>query len=83
MNIMLFVTRLDCSMSATWGRINGQQASRLKPFCNGSVPMMSARLEVGQAQYSIVCQESGGILDDIFHLQNQSSSRFPGLCECL
>lgn len=24
------------------------------------------RLEVGQAQYSMVCQESGGILDDIF-----------------
>ena len=47
------------------GRINvaGDQAEAfLQWVCTNDV----SRLAVGHAQYSMVCQESGGILDDIF-----------------
>ena len=43
--------------------VAGVQAEHfLQWVCTNNV----ARLAVGQAQYSMVCQESGGILDDIF-----------------
>ena len=47
------------------GRINvagGQAETFLQWMSTNDV----ARLAMGQAQYSMVCQESGGILDDIF-----------------
>ena len=47
------------------GRINvtGSQAEELLQWVSTNDV---ARLAVGQAQYNMVCQESGGILDDIF-----------------
>ena len=43
--------------------VNGAQAQEfLQWVCTNDV----SRLTVGQAQYSMVCEESGGILDDIF-----------------
>ena len=65
MNIMPFVTGLACSMSATWdgSTVAGDQAEAFLQWVSTNDVR---RLAVGHAQYSMVCQESGGILDDIF-----------------
>ncbi len=44
-------------------KVTGSQAEELLQWVSTNDV---ARLAVGQAQYSMVCQESGGILDDIF-----------------
>lgn len=52
-------------------RVSGERASDfLQWMCTNDV----TRLQVGQAHYSMVCQESGGILDDVFVYRVETDS---------
>ena len=54
-----------CSTSPTWARSRSRGRAR-SPFCSGSSPTTSPRSTIGGAQYSCLCNEDGGVLDDLF-----------------
>ena len=60
------------SMSAIWGGCESPEPGSLS-FLQRVTTNDVAKLAVGQAQYSMVCNESGGIKDDIFVYRTDES----------
>ena len=53
------------STSRTWAR-SRPAARRRSRCCSASSPTTSRSVAVGGAQYSVLCREDGGVLDDLF-----------------
>ena len=48
------------------GRDRDQRAAGAASCCSACSPTTSSKLAVGGAQYSVLCREDGGVLDDLF-----------------
>ena len=57
--------RAGSSTSRTWARSRPPAPARSR-CCSGCSPTTSPTIPVGGAQYSVLCREDGGVLDDLF-----------------
>ena len=53
------------STSRTWARSKPRAPARSR-CCSGCSPTTSPQIPIGGAQYSVLCREDGGVLDDLF-----------------
>ena len=48
------------------GEVADQRRRRRRPFSTGRSPTTSRKLAPGQGQYTLMCNERGGVIDDLY-----------------